>query len=243
MLFQYSVKSQPTNSMKPLLLIVSVIIAVATPAQSQGFINLGFESANVQVNNPTYGFLNWNLAVPGWSHGAGSDSSIVYYRNPHAGITPYYLLVDSISPVYAPGTQLAGNYSLAFASGRANSQDFNSAWINSYISQTGNISPSALSVRLLATGAPFKVFVGGAEIPMFSLGGNSYGGNIAGFAGTLSELKIMNNAPVGALGSALKIDNILFSSVAIPEPSSLTLVALGLISGLVLTKKRTSSRT
>jgi hypothetical protein len=193
--------------------------------------NLTFELANIQINDPTYGFLDWSLAAPYWSHSSGGDTQIIYYGREHLGLSQYYLLMSSTSPVYAPNTQLAGNYSLAFASGYASGTG-SGEWINAFISQTLPISSTARSVQLLATG-PFKVFVGGSEIPMISLGGNSYAGDITSFAGTTAELKIMNTTPAGFenVHKPTVVDNIVFSPTIVPEPSS---VALALLGALVL---------
>lgn len=191
--------------------------------------NLTFELAHVQINDPTYGGLAWNLAVPYWGHGPGADTSSVYYGSEHLGLSSYYLLMSATSPWYAPNTQLAGNYSLAFASGYMFGTG-TGGWVNAFISQTLPIASSARSIQLLATG-PFKVFVAGSEIPMMSLGGNSYAGDIASFAGTTAELKIMNTTPEGFnnVHKPTVIDNIVFSTTIVPEPSSLALVSLASI--------------
>jgi hypothetical protein len=112
--------------MKPLVVILFSLGSMVFPAYSQTFRNLDFESALVVVNNPTYGALDWSLAVPGWSHSSGNDTSSVYYRSPHAGLSQYYLLVDSQS---SPNALLAGRYSLAFASGRSSGSDLSSPWL------------------------------------------------------------------------------------------------------------------
>jgi hypothetical protein len=220
------------------------LIGFALCAGGQGFLNSNFENAIVQIHDPTYGFLDWNLAVPGWTHSNGSDTSIVYYRSEHLGVSQYYLLMDSTSPFYAPGTQLAGNYSLAFASGYTNSSGMPGAsdnpWVNAFIAQTGLVPTNAQSLRMLATG-PFRVLVGGVEVPMVSLGGNAYGGNMSGFAGTLAELRIMNISPVGNVHNPTIVDNILFSSSPVPEPTFLSLVAVGVVS-LYLTRRRRTGR-
>lgn len=223
--------------MRILSLCVSLVLAVSC-ARGQGFINLNFESGLSGTSSSDY-------AIPGWTT---SFSPSTYYGSPHLGFTPYFLLVSSNSPTYNPGTQLAGRYSLAMKSGRASSFDPpNSPWVDAYISQTGDIPSSALSIRLLAAPGPsngslpppvLRVFVGGVQIPMFSLGGNSYGGNIASFAGSTSELRIVNGNPVNNFGE-LMVDNIVFSPTAIPEPSSASLLVLGAIA--ILAGKRTRS--
>ena len=213
-------------------ILCGIIASISLCANGQGFVNFNFEQATVVPTVPTYGFLDWNLAVPGWSHSTGADTSIVYYGSEHLGLTQYYLLMDSTSPVYAPGTQLAGNYSLAFASGRANSADLNAPWVNAYISQTRTIPVGSLSLRMLATG-PFEVRVGGVGVIMHSLGGNTYGGDISAFAGGSYEIKIINTA--STIHTPTVVDNVLFSSVAVPEPSG---VALSIIGTLLLMFRR-----
>lgn len=215
------------KALKTSSILCGILAGVTLCASGQGLVNFNFEQATVVPTVPTYGFLDWNLAVPGWSHSTGGDTSIVYWGSEHLGISQYYLLMDSTSPFYAPGTQLAGNYSLAFASGHLSAADFNSPWVNAYVSQTRSVPFGTQSLRLLATG-PFQVFVGGVSIPMYSLGGNSYGGDISAFAGLLSEVKIMNTATT--IHTPTVVDNVLFSSIGIPEPSSFALS----ISGVVL---------
>jgi hypothetical protein len=217
--------------MKTIVVFALAVFVFASMAfgQSSFTYNLNFERAVVSQAVPPYVyFLDWNVAAPGWSHSTGGDTHIVYYGNEHLGTSQYYLLMSSTSPYYAPNTQLAGNYSLAFASGYASGGWSSGGWINAFISQTLPIASSARSIQMLATG-PFKVFVGGVEIPMISLGGNSYAGNIAGFAGMSAELKIMNTSPEGLanIHKPTVVDNIVFSPTIVPEPSSVALVLLG----------------
>jgi hypothetical protein len=195
-------------------------LCITTVACSQGFINLDFEQAVVVPTEPTYGFLDWSLAVPGW----GPSMSPLYYGQGHLGVEPLYLLMDSTSPVWAPGTQLAGNYSLAFASGHGGN-DPSGPWLNVGIVQSGFVPNSTQSIRLLATG-PFEVFLGGVGIPMLSLGGISYGGDVSGFAGTTAQLVIGNSANVNDYTWSI-VDNILFSPAPIPEPSKVVLLLFG----------------
>ena len=201
-----------------LLFTASFVLRVA----SQGFANLDFERARVLVNDPAFGALDWNVAAPGWGHSSGSDTSIVYYRAPHVGVSQYYLLVDSLS---FSGSLLAGRYSLAFAGGHLSSVDPDSPWVQAYISQTGVIPGDAQSIRLLATG-PFGVFVGGTPIAMQSLGGNAYAGDISAFAGSSAEFRIVNTSPTVQV--PVVADDITFSPVAVPEPSTVVLIGAAL---------------
>jgi hypothetical protein len=80
---------------------------------------------------------------------------------------------------------------------------------------------------MLAVG-PFKVVVGGIQIPMISQGGNAYAGDITSFANTTAELRIISGADVGQIQGGPEIDNIVFSSNPVPEPSSFALMFLGI---------------
>jgi len=181
--------------------------------------------------------IAWQLAAPGWSHSEGSDTQGVYYRDTHVGTTQAYLLVDPLSPVWRPGA-LEGAYSLYFRNGISNY--YVGGWVNAFVAQTGLIPADSRSVRLLATGI-FRVYVNGTEIPMVSLGGSAYGGDVTGFAGTVAQLKILNAArPIAEEVSVPVIaDAIQFSPVQIPEPSSLALsVFLGCFAVHLLRSRR-----
>lgn len=194
-------------------------------ASAQDFVNLDFESATVQVNDLIYGFLDWRLAVPGWSHSDGQDTQVVYYRETHLGITQCFLLVDSLSPVWSPGA-MEGEYSLFLMSGAYSY--YGGGWANAFITQTGLIPADTRSVRLLATGI-FRLYLNNNEIPMVNLGGNAYGGDVSAYAGALAELKILNAArPIPTEVSVPVVaDAIQFSTIAIPEPSALALLVAG----------------
>ena len=176
------------------------------------FTNLNFESAQVVETTPNFGWLSWNLAAPGWGPGGG----IVYYRQTHLGDAGYFMLYDSQSPISAPGTQLAGRFSLGFANGFAGGQYASkSTFYQSYITQTGSIQSNVLSIRLLAKGS-FAVFVGGVLIPMKYLGNYHYAGDISAFAGTTTDFRVVNTSD--QIHDPVVLDNVELSSVAVLEP-------------------------
>lgn len=189
----------------------------AARTQAAAFVNLDFESATVVPQNPNFAFLDWNLAVPGWQNSTGSDLGIVYHGYTHVGVTGWYMLYDQQSPVFQPNTQLAGNYSVGFANGAESSTE-PLRFQQNFLSQTGDIAADVKSVRMLARGG-LSVFVNGVAIPMQSLGGNAYGGDISMYAGTTAELKIVNTSIYNH--DPLVIDNITFSPIAVPEPLSI----------------------
>ncbi|MGI9242505.1 MAG: PEP-CTERM sorting domain-containing protein [Verrucomicrobiales bacterium] len=193
-----------------------------------GFTNLNFEDATLEINDPTFGFLDWDLAAPGWEHSSGSSTGIIYYENIHLGADQAFLLRDRTSPMDRQRA-LSGNYSLSFVGG-FDANDPADPYIDAFIAQTGDVPGDARSVQMLARG-PFDVFLAGTQIPMMDLGGGLYGGNIAGFAGGNSELRIVNTT--GEDGNEFTIvDDIVFSPMSVPEPNAPILLLLG---GLVAT--------
>src|SRR5205085_2653446 len=91
--------------------------------------------------------------------------------------------------------------------------------------QSGQIPVGARSIQFYAAGNIGLSF-GGQQIPLSSLGsGNNYvvfGGDISAFAGQTGELRFVGNG---------LLDNISFSSQAIPEPGGAALLAVGLVAG------------
>ncbi len=218
-----------------LVLLFALSLGFGLPAVGQNFTNLNFEAAQVVPHDPTFGFLDWNLAAPGWSHSNGNDTTIIYYGQEHFGVTQYYMLYDAHSPVYAPGTQLAGNYSLGFASGYLNSNPQPQEWVQAYLAQTGLIAANVHSIRFLATGE-FALFVGGVQIPIIALGGNAYAGDVTAFVGTMTEFRIVNTTT--QLHHPVVVDNIAFSSAPVPEPSTVASLMLALVVASLVFKKR-----
>ena len=220
--------------MKTKCTLLLLTVGFTAAAWGQGsFRNLDFESARVVTNDPTFGVLDWNLAAPGWNHSNGSDLGIVYYRQEHFGFTGYYMLYDSLSPVYAPGTQLAGRYSLGFSNGHATGNP-ESPWQENYLGQSGEIASDVRSFRLLAHGS-FEVLVGGVSIPMQSLGGNLYGGDISAFAGQTTEFRILNTSRT--LHTPVVVDNIAFSPMPVPEPSVVVIFGFGVLAWLTVARR------
>ena len=112
-----------TNVMNRVTLSSILLASLNLVDPAEAFMNLDFENAVIVPQDPNFGFLDWGLAVPGWSHGGGLDSGFVYYGSIHIGITPWYLLRDAQHPVAVPGYSLEGNFSLEFSSGFTDSQD------------------------------------------------------------------------------------------------------------------------
>lgn len=210
------------------------------------FTNLDFESGRIQSNNQDFGFLDWEIAVPGWSHSNGDDTSSVFYGTVHVGGTQWFHLNDTNLIDENVFNQVPsihqGNFSLSFFSGSESGLDPDSPWVNAYISQTGTIPENAKYIQLLAEApfqldepseVPLEVSVGDEIISMISLGQGLYRGDISGFSGLTAELKITNSSLREQYPIA--IDNISFAPV--PLPASAVFLISGLF-GLPLIKKR-----
>ena len=223
-------KNKPIRIMKTPVYLLLVLICTTLNVRAQQFQNLDFESAVIQKNNPTYGWLDWNLAAPGWSPNPNGVGPVIFYGQRHLGIEDIYFLSDANGPAGGMPSQLAGRYSMTFASGI---HPFYYTPVPAWISQTGAIPPDTKSIQMLVTG-PFDVFVGGTQINMVSLGGNLYGGDVSAFAGLTEELKIVSDNG-WRTDINTEVDNIRFSTMIVPEPSALAMMGLGLL-GLRLRK-------
>jgi hypothetical protein len=220
-----AIQQHPGDFMKHVMALFCGLVLSAT-ASAQGFFNLDFEKGKVVSKDPTFGFLDWNVAVPGWSHSDGSDTQIVYRGSPHIGISQYYLLVDSALGPFSL-QPIEGRFSLFLHSGRASSLDLSSPWVNAFIAQTGLIPANAQSLRLKAAGS-IDVYIGGQRVDLQPLGGNGWGANIPDLAGQLKELRVVNAGSADSFSGGLLIDSIRFSTVPVPEPS----IAAGILLGL-----------
>jgi hypothetical protein len=220
--------------MRRVCLALAVLMAVRLGAQT--FINLGFEQAIIQPRDPTFGFLEWSLAAPGWSHSTGLDTETVYYGATHLGSSQYFLLVDRFSRLHSP---LELSHSLAFASG-FESGDPAGPWVNAYISQTGLIPVFAQSLRFQATGN-FGVGVNNSALTLYPLGGNSYAVDISAYAGTVAELKVLNTSGPLDFTPAL-VDAFAFSSTPVPEPKGLGVLGLTIVTAWALWRRRYGAR-
>lgn len=204
------------------------------------FINLDFEETTVDADDREVLLVDWSVAAPGWSHSNGPDTDMVYcFGFTHVGITPQFILADSTNPEFPP---LDGEYSLVFASGRSDPQDFDSPVIHSFISQTGTIDPASTTISLLAVAdslstlsvGDFSVYLNDIPITMEPVGENQYTGDISDFAGMEAELKIVNNRNESY--EFLQVDKIEFSPI--PEPGTFLLPLLAFCASLFMGKTR-----
>ena len=196
------------------------------PASGQAFNNLDFEAAGNQAIPAGAVWLSWSLAATGWQHAAGADTFFVYHTPPQDNLTQAYSLVDGSSSNWKP---LAGNFSLALSSGYYSVAQPNAAWVPAEISQQGLVPSDAHSFRLLAEGS-FSVYLNSTPIAMANLGGDLYGGDISSFAGQFVTLEIVSTST--QFHDPVLVDNLAFTAQPVPEPGTLSLLGVGLLTAL-----------
>jgi len=214
------------------LFLLLAICCVRLTASAQAFSNLNFEPTSVSGIPADGIWLNWGLAAPGWHHPSGGDSVFVYHKSPPQGsFAQYYFLVDSTSASWSP---LEGQYSLALVSGHYNRNDPSSPWVNASIEQTGVIPKDALSLQLFAKG-DFTLSINSKELSISSLDKDLYGVDVSAYAGQSVTLQI--SSTTAQVQTPVIVDGLKFSVQAVPEPSSASLVVMGLVA-VVLAKRR-----
>lgn len=185
-------------------------------AMSQGsFGNLDFESPNLPLT-PVNFQVPISDALPGWvGYIGGNPWGLVVYNTVSLG--------DAAITLQGPGSTrpiLQGSYTVFLQ------PQFPSGSPVPSIAQTGTVPASAQSIRFyssyVGTSRPGFVSFAGVTIPA-SLIENTpnyaiYGGDISAFANQSGELRFTGGG---------YLDNIFFSNQAIPEPSALSLLALG----------------
>ena len=207
--------------------ITSVLFVSLSDCFSQGFINLNFESAKI-ISDPDslyypYGIATTN-ALPGWTAFIGGSSrDQITFNAPATGST-------WVSIYATNGFQISGKNSVLLQGGF---YPFNPT--TAAISQTGLVPLSALSLLFQAqpvqpNAGTLEVSLGGQVLNFFALstGANYtlYGADITGFAGQTAALSFSALQNLDAY-NAWNLDNIQFSSTAVPEPATLAMTLLG----------------
>lgn len=201
------------------------VLGFGYSAAGQGtFRNLDFESANVPfVPAGQFGAdVPTSQGIPGWVAYYGSfQSSTIQHNNLSLGGAEVAIL----GPAWSSSDILQGFYSVLLAQSTAG------APTTAAIGQTGTIPATARTLAFYTS--PLESLVvtfSGQVIPLVQLGsGPNYkilGGDISSFAGHTGELRF--TAGAGSL------DNIQFSSIAIPEPNRVALFVIGALSSGVV---------
>ena len=194
----------------------------------QGFINLGFENANV---TPTPlggwgGVVDPALAFPGWTVLPNSNPyypTSVGYNNLSIGGPCVFLMGPNIpnGPGFPP---LQGSYSVLIQYFEIGGPPV--------LSQSGLVPASAKSINfLVGTDTSYPITPGsypvialnGITIPLVSISGGRVAGDVSAFAGVVSQLTISTPVGPGEVRYFLYFDDFKFSSASVPEPSTLSL--------------------
>lgn len=225
--------------MKLTLCLCAVALTLTESVPAQGtFQDLNFESAKPipLIGSPYYPYaVATSNAIPGWRSylGVNETFEVLYDTVTIGGAAATLQSSTSSYPA------IAGNYSVALLSS-VGVQPTTAA-----VAQTGQIPATAASLQFY--GASFmQVTFAGQLLPLVELGtGPSYqimGADISAFAGQTGELKFLvpHTGPIGVMTSSY-LDNIVFSSQQIPEPSAISLFGLAaLFAGWRLRQRNTS---
>ena len=204
------------------LLMVAICFHAILLAYAQGFVNLKFESVDF-ITSPSQGFpfVTASNAIPGWTPYLGNFAQDYVASNGASLGGPQVNIEGTNNPFAYPSVQ--GKYWILLqGAGIGSGHD------SAGIGQTAQVPASAQSI--LFWGSIFgslDVSFNGNALPFAAAGTTAnnyiiYQADISPYAGQIGEL--LFSAPFNA--NAI-IDNIQFSSTAVPEPAALALMALG----------------
>jgi hypothetical protein len=201
-----------------------VLMLSAFSSLPQGtFRNMDFELTQIPQNQPA-GLVSTASALPFWTVYYGStQQTSVYWNATSAGSTLATLL------------GLNGDNGLHPAIDGGYSVNLTGSSPDAAISQGGQLPTDAVSLLFKAQfglpGQQLTVSIGGATLPMFDVSSGPnytlYGINVSQFAGMQEELRFTVGGPL----SSWTIDDIVFSTTPVPEPTGIGLLAVG---GLLL---------
>jgi hypothetical protein len=219
--------------------VVTLILAVHQQlAFSQGFANLDFENPVLPLM-PNGAQIPTTNAIPFWtayyssSLQGTSSTPVIFYDGVSIGGAAI-ALEDANAPSGGGPLPIQGQYSVLLEGSSSSTPTAAS------IGQTGQIPLTALSLLFyLSLDSSLQVTFNGQLIPLVQIGSTPnydiMGGNISAIAGQTGQL-LFTALPNGGYGL---LDNIQFSSTAVPEPSVLGLSALG---GVFLAWRRWKAR-
>jgi len=195
-----------------------LLLLAASSALAQGtFVNLDFEQATVP---PTpvgvFGsFVDPAVAFPGWTPGGFTNfptsiGTVVLYNDISLG-APYITLIGPDFPNVTGFSSIQGCYSVVMGY-------FAGLGVPPTLSQTGLVPADAKSISL--AGFVSALMLNSVNVPLFATQGGRLEGDVSSFAGHTAQLTFTGQG---------YFDDIQFSPVAIPEPSVLTLFALGTV--------------
>ncbi len=200
--------------------LVALITLLSWEGKSQGFVNFDFESANL-TGHPTgsvpaaNAFPGWTVTAPYITYDAPSLSGASISINDTGG--------------YPPGP-IQGNYWAFLATGLVPQTD-----VTISLSQTGTIPLGMQSMTFWGNIGGLQISFSGQSLAFSQTGStanyNIYSADVSALAGQSGQLLFS----LPAFTSNATLDNIQFSTSAVPEPTTLALTALG---GLLIGYRR-----
>jgi hypothetical protein len=206
--------------------------AFAAHCLGQGtFQNLDFEAATVSQTQLS-GLVPAGSALPGWMIYYGTNQqSQVFFNDFTLGATSVDLLgTNGQAGPY--GGAIQGGYSVLLQGGVVSLPGGAFMSAEATISQTGLVPLTARSILFKAQPdlGTFLVSLAGQSIPFFALSNGPnytvYGGDVSAFAGATVELRFSTPQLFGGR-NWWGLDDIAFSTLQVPEPGLIGLLALG----------------
>lgn len=239
-LLQEEVLYSPRFGMKKwVVCFLLVCLGWASAARAQAFQDLNFESATLSPPPTGPGdSVDFAPAFPGWSGFAGTNQlTVALYDATYLDTAAISIIDTNPLPPGVFGELIDGNYTAVLQA------DFYPGIGPAAVSlaQTGLVPLGTKSLSFLAFPSSlavsnFTVSLGGTPLNLISFPVTNenyslYEADVSAFAGLVEELKftLFPALPSGN-NRYLSLDDIMFSPDAIPEPSSLSLVMVGVAS-------------
>ena len=215
---------------EPLLTAALGVMCVSAFAQGT-FRNMDFEEAQIDQNQPR-GVVSADLALPFWTVYYGSTQQTQVHWNELSAGSTWVSLIGQFNPdpVFGGASPIDGGYGAVLIGGLNGPTG---GPLECSISQVGELPTDAVSLQFKARGGwqQLTVSVGGVSLPVFELSSVPnqyvvYGVNVSQFAGMQEELRF--TAPGFSTGlNGWNIDDIVFSTTPVPEPTAGALIRLG----------------
>jgi PEP-CTERM motif-containing protein len=226
------------------VLAVLLCLVCTSVLRGQAFQNLDFESATlVPIPGDSLNRVYFSLAFPGWNGFSGTNQQSAVLHDAHFLDSTGILIMDS----NYPSLFIQGNYAATLEAGVQLGSSTTPA--DASLSQTGLVPSGTKSLSFLATtyDNPFAVSLASSNLnlisfPIASQNYRLYEADISAFAGQIAELEFTLFAQNPHVNPYfLSLDDIQFSPEAVPEPSALSLLMIGV--GSLIFLHRTHHKT
>jgi hypothetical protein len=210
-------------------IFVVVLVSTGTNStHSQGFANLDFESAIQPLVPDAFGMVPAASALPNWTvYIGGNQVNTMGYNSTTIDAADVSLHTTYIQPIEGAYSVLLQSATIGVPSGHP---------VSAAIGQVGTIPFGSQTLLFVADyGVPQVTFESQSILisPVGSYGSYTlYGGDVSMLAGQTGELLFSVTRANNGSRQQFFLDAISFSSVAVPEPTTFSLLALGAL-GLI----------